>query len=348
MIQKITKWCLVIISCFIVVSCNRDNRYFPPESEIEKQYIPIIRYDSAMLSTNVDTSTIKALVDNLYEYDSEFTSFYSEQIIGIPTTDTLAFADALYSFLTDTVYGFNITNQKEKELFSNIDSIRQEIDIAFSRISHLYPQLPKPQITLFVSGFNASLLFWKEPSADTDYIAIGTDMYLGKDYEYYNRVVYNYQKITMHKQSIPIDVVSAYMFRHFPFSSSKNRLIDNMIYRGKIMYTVSQILDTRSSADVMGYSNEQWQWCEKNESKVWRMMMDKHDLFKTESLVLTSYLNDGPFTAEISQDSPGRLGTWIGWRIVESYMKTNKQVDLVQLLEENDAQKILEMSNYKP
>ena len=76
--------------------------------------------------------------------------------------------------------------------------------------------------------------------------------------------------------------------------------------------------------------------------------MDKKDLFKTESKILTSYLNDGPFTAEVSQNAPARLGTWMGWQITKSYMQHNPDVTLQQLLEDGDAQKILENSYYKP
>ena len=46
----------------------------------------------------------------------------------------------------------------------------------------------------------------------------------------------------------------------------------------------------------MGWKKEQLNWCIKNERAIWHLVMDKRDLFKTESLVLTSYLNDGPFT----------------------------------------------------
>jgi uncharacterized protein YjaZ len=98
----------------------------------------------------------------------------------------------------------------------------------------------------------------------------------------------------------------------------------------------------------MGYSEEQWDWCIEHEQAIWHLVMDKRDLFKTESLVLTSYLNDGPFTSEVSQDAPGRLGIWLGWRIVESYMQHNEAVTLQQLMAEPDAQKILEDSYYKP
>ena len=48
------------------------------------------------------------------------------------------------------------------------------------------------------------------------------------------------------------------------------------------------------------------------------------------------------------KESPGRLGLWVGWRIVDSYMTNNKDVTLIELMGEGDAQKILEESFYKP
>ena len=114
------------------------------------------------------------------------------------------------------------------------------------------------------------------------------------------------------------------------------------------MYLLSLLLPDEPEYEIMGYSKSQWQWAEKNERQIWQMMVDKRDLWKSESVVLTSYLNDGPFTAEISQDAPPRLGTFIGWRIARSYMLRNRQVGLQQLMADGDAQCILEMSGYKP
>jgi hypothetical protein len=114
------------------------------------------------------------------------------------------------------------------------------------------------------------------------------------------------------------------------------------------MYLTAQIFDALPGYEVMGWTKEQWDWCVRNEREIWHLVMDKRDLFKTESLVLTGYLNDGPFTSEVSQDAPGRLGIWLGWRIVESYMEHNESVSLQDLMAEGDAQKILELSFYKP
>ena len=235
-----------------------------------------------------------------------------------------------------------IQGQREQEVFADVRDIEKALSKAFSRILWLYPETEIPTLYLFVSGFQTPIYFGEE------LIAIGADMYLGSDYEYYNRVAYNYQKQTMRKECIPVDVVSAYLFRTLPYTSSKSRLLDQMMYRGKVMYLTAQLFDELPGYEVMGWTKEQWDWCVKNEKAIWHLVMDKRDLFKTESIILTSYLNDGPFTAEVSQEAPGRLGIWLGWRIAESYMEHNEQVSLQDLMAEGDAQKILEDSYYKP
>lgn len=331
---------LYLLFVLLFFGCQQGRQYFPGSKEMKPQHVEIVRFDSALLS--VQTADIEQDIRRLYIEYPEFMPMFVEDILGIPATDTAYLAVALPQFLEDTTYGFRQTNLREKQLFADVSDIQHSLDDAFTRISYLYPDMQVPEIYLFISGFNASIYFLE------DAIAVGADMYLGSDYEYYNRVVYDYQKQTMRKECIPADVVSAYLFRNLPYTSTKSRLLDQMIYRGKVMYLLSVLFPTLPDYEVMGYTKQQWEWCEKNERAIWHLMMDKRDLFKTESVVLTSYLNEGPFTAEVSQDSPGRLGTWIGWRIAESYMVHNQDVTLQQLMAEPDAQKILEESFYKP
>jgi uncharacterized protein YjaZ len=61
------------------------------------------------------------------------------------------------------------------------------------------------------------------------------------------------------------------------------------------------------------------------------------------------FINPAPFSKfylEIDNESPGRVGAWIGWQIVRSYMKNN-EVSLKQLLV-MDATEIFNNSKYKP
>ena len=324
-----------------LTSCHSGRTYFP--KEIETPEIEIVRFDKALMNVHSDNvQSTKADILVLYDEYPEFMPLWVEDILGIPTEDTAYLEQQLPQFLNDTVYGFKQTNAKEQALFSDVSDIEKSLSKAFARVSYLYPETEIPTFYLFVSGFQTPIYFGEE------LIGIGADMYLGSDYEYYNRVVYDYQKQTMRKECIPVDVVSAYLFRTLPYTSTKSRLLDQMIYRGKIMYLTAMIFDDLKPWEVMGWSKEQWKWCVDNERDIWHLVMDKRDLFKTESLVLTGYLNDGPFTSEVSQDAPGRLGIWLGWRIAESYMEHNESISLQELMAEGDAQKILEESYYKP
>ena len=321
-----------------MTSCQKGRTYFP--KDIEPEQIELVRFDNDLL--NVHEATVAHDICVLYDKYPVFMPLWVEDILGIPSADTAFLEQQLPEFLNDTLYGFQQTNAKEQQIFADVSDLEKAIGKAFARIKWLYPETEVPSFYLFISGFQTPIYFGDE------LIGIGADMYLGSDYEYYNRVVYDYQKQTMRKECIPVDVVSAYLFRTLPYTSTKSRLLDQMMYRGKVMYLTAQIFDDLAPWDVMGWTKEQWNWCVKNEEAIWHLVMDKRDLFKTESLVLTGYLNDGPFTSEVSQDAPGRLGIWLGWRIVESYMEHNENVTLQDLMAEGDAQKILELSFYKP
>lgn len=332
------KLLLIVVVLGALTSCQKERSYWA--KDLEPQHIEIVRFDNALM--NVQEATVAEDVRVLYDEYPTFMPLWVEDILGIPSADTAYLEKALPDFLNDTVYGFKATNIKEQEVFADIQDIEKELSTAFARIRYLYPETVIPALYLFISGFQTPIYFGDE------LMGIGADMYLGSNYEYYNHVVYEYQKQTMCKECIPVDVVSAYLFRTLPYTSTKSRLLDQMLYRGKIMYLVAQIFDRLPEYEIMGWKKEQLNWCIKNERAIWHLVMDKRDLFKTESLVLTSYLNDGPFTSEISQEAPGRLGIWLGWRIVESYMAHNENVTLQELMAEPDAQKILENSYYKP
>ena len=329
----------LFIACLLALcACNNGRTYFP--KDLEPETVEFVRFDKSLL--NVHEATVAQDVKVLYDEYPEFMPLWVEDILGIPSADTLYLEQQLPLFLNDTMYGFKQTNAKEQEVFADVKDIEGALGKAFARISYLYPETELPTFYLFVSGFQTPIYF------NDELIGVGADMYLGSHYEFYNRVVYEYQKQTMRKECIPVDVVSAYLFRTIPYTSTKSRLLDQMLYRGKVMYLTAQLFDNLPGYEIMGWTKEQWNWCVKNEEAIWHLVMDKRDLFKTESLILTGYLNDGPFTSEVSQDAPGRLGIWLGWRIAESYMAHNENVTLQELMAEPDAQKILELSYYKP
>ena len=329
---------IVILLSVVLCACHGGRDYFP--RDIEAVEVEIVRFDSAQLAVCPDS--VRQGIEKLYADYEEFMTMFVEGILRLPTEDTAYLCKMYSNFLTDTVMGFAQTNELAQEKFANIDSLQKSINTAFSRLHYLYPEWEIPKVYLFVSGFNSSVMYYD------NIMGVGVDMYLGSDYPYYNQVVYNYQKQTMRKECVAGDLISMYIAYHVAYNSKYNRLLEQMIFRGKQMFLLSQLLPNEPAWEVIGYSKEQWDWCEKYERAIWNRIMEKRDLFKTESTVLSSYMNEGPFTAEISQEAPGRLGLWVGWQIVDSYMRNNEGVSIQDLLAEGDAQKILEESFYKP
>ena len=319
-----------------VISCQKKDRFgikSAPEIEVKIQ-----RFDKALIG--IDTINIQTEIHDLYKNYPDFMSVYISEIIDEDPLDTLKVQNQIRDFLKDP--SFSGVNKKVLEVYADITSIEKEVSVAFGGINYLFPNIKIPGIYFFVSGFNRAFLL------KDNFIAIGTDLYLGSDYPKYSEITYKYLTLNMRRESVPVDIVSALLYKSFPMNTREERLLDNMIYHGKILFMLSVLLPDVKPEYIIGYSSENIEWCFKFEKEVWSAMIEQRHLFSTDMILINKYINDAPFTATVSQESPGRLATWIGWQIVESYMNSNKEVGLQQLMNETNARKILENSGYQP
>ena len=341
---------LVLLCACALTACRHEDKRSYWDAEMEPQQVEIVRFDKALLSIRTDNAqNTKEDIQSLYDSEPEFMTFWVENIMGIPAEDTALLVQNLPLYLNDTIYGFKKTNELEQVIFADITDLQSSLDKAFTRIKHLYPNVFIPAIELFPSIFVTSLI-----SLDAEhFIGVGADMYLGSDYPLYDQVVYDYQRQGMRKECIPVDVTLNYLNEVLPYPDKQNCLLEQMLWRGRVMYLTAQILDELPGYEVMGWTKEQWDWSIRYEANIWHKIMDQQALYKRDNLLISHYLNEAPFTTEIvsdetDQDSPGRLGIWIGWRIVESYMEHHPEVTLQELMAEPDAQKILKLSLYQP
>lgn len=67
-----------------------------------------------------------------------------------------------------------------------------------------------------------------------------------------------------------------------------------MIYQGKIMYLLQQILPEEKGYRLLGFTAEQEEWCRNNEEQIWRFLIENDYLFSTQQRIMTKYLNDAP------------------------------------------------------
>jgi len=331
------KFSAILLFLVFFAACRENSRFAINTAE-HPYAIKIQRFDMDLMQ--LDTAGLYPGIVNLYEQYPDFFPVYLSNVLLIEPDDTAAAADFIRSFLTDTV--FSAVNRDVLKEYSKIDPLEKSVAGAYAYIHYYFPGIRLPEVYFFVSGFNLSVMM-------TDKIlAMGTDMYLGAAYPLYEDITYDYLKTNMKPENLVPDMISALLFREFRMDTNRGRLLDNMLYRGKVMYLLSVCLPDEKPENLIGYTSGQLKWCQRNERQIWASMIDQKHLFSTDNFLIRKYMNEAPFTSPVSQDSPGRLGTWIGWQIVKSYMQRNENATLEDLVRTNDYQKMLEDSGYRP
>ena len=226
--------------------------------------------------------------------------------------------------------------------YSNFEPVKEDIETLFKHIKYYFPQTKTPKVITVISemDYNNKVIY-----ADS-LVIISLELYLGKDHKFYQFP--NYLKQNFEQKQILPDVVSNFSIKKIP-PVSDNNLLGQMIYFGKQLVLKDLLLPDYSDADKMGYMPEQVKWCQENESYMWRYFIENELLYNNDQKLNNRFINPAPFSKfylEIDNESPGSVGSWIGWQIVRSFMKNN-EVSLEELLKMN-AKEIFEKSKYKP
>lgn len=323
-------------SFFLFSSCSK-NPNIIDISNVNLQ-LKIVRFEKELMQSNSDSIEDKIL--NFEQNHSDFFAIFNQKIINIGGTNQKDYPIYLQKFVSDAMI-VEINKSCETE-FSDFEPIENELNDAFKHYKYYFPSKTIPTIYTYISGFNQSIV------TSENIIGIGLDKYLGVNSDYYTKLnIPNFSKKNMHKQKITSDVMYAWATSEFPFNDSIDNLLNEMIYQGKIMYFLDRMLPEMHDTLKIGYTEKQLDWNDANEKKMWTFLVEQKLLFNSDYMEIKSFVSDGPFTKAFSQNSPPKAGIWLGWQIVRSYMENNK-VQLADLMKNNDYQKILNQSKYKP
>jgi len=319
----------------VFVSCSK-NRFKIDTANVNVN-IKIERFDRDLMS--LDTANLDKGISVLKKKYGDFFPQFAINVITLGSPDSTKFVPKLKAFMQDSMV--REVYKETQSVFADVSDIQKETNDAFKYIKYYFPEKKIPRIAMHISGFNQSIVATKEVES------ISIDNYLGADYAPYKQIAYNYQLQNMTRSKVAPDIVLGYLMTEFPFQSN-GQLLASILSRGKTLYLQSICMPQRSEADLMGYTQKQEDWCVKNEKQMWTYIVENKHLYSTSQLITAKYVNPAPFTTYFSEDSPGQAAIWLGLQIVKSYMKSNTNVTLPQLMKENDYQKMLEDSNYKP
>jgi gliding motility-associated lipoprotein GldB len=249
----------------------------------------------------------------------------------------------------DKVWLDKMQNPQWRELYTEVEKkysdfepVQNELEALFKHIKYNFPKTKTPKVITVISemDYNNKVIY-------TDsLVVISLELYLGKAHKFYQFPEYIKQNFE-EKQIMP-DVVTSFSLNKIS-APSDNSLLSQMVYYGKQLYLKDVLLPDYTDADKIGYTPEQIKWCEENENYIWRYFIEKEMLYSDDQKLRNRFINMAPFSKfylEIDNESPGRVGAWIGWQIVRSFAENN-QVPLEELLKMN-AKELFEKSKYKP
>jgi hypothetical protein len=345
------KFIAICLSMLCLIGCG--NRIDAPDISEISVNLKVERFEQDLFA--IDTNQVR---EGLFALEKKYPTFlplYINNVLGLgPIADSneLAFSGTrLYLKLNRKPY------EQSSQLYKNFDGIKRDLTSAFQYTRYYFPNYQLPNIITTVGPLDGlAPMSNGEPSPNflgEDFLAIGLQFYLGKDFEIYNdpdyisQIAPLYRSRRFSKEYIVPDVMKLVVDDLYPDSSSRLAFSDQLIERGKRAWLLKKLLPTTHDTIILGYTGEQLTWAEKNEKSIYNYFTQNGLLYERDPILVRPYLTDGPFTRELGEESPGNIGLFIGLRIVESYINQQKTTDVNSIMG-TSAQQILNESRYKP
>lgn len=320
---------LILIFMMGLMACNRKE---------DRAGGSVIRFEKLVFSVSPDqlSDSIRVNHPGLIP----FFRVFNEEIIRIGPDSLPDYARQLEGFATDSL--IRHVYAEAGKLDGQFRESCQDIDEALHRWSALTGGTCPDQLITYISGFNQS--FITLPGS----LGIGIDSYLGSGSPFYQGLgIPAYLRSGMNPENLCADAVRAWLYSELPGPSAEGAFLDRMIYEGKLYYIARALLPETEEETLFKYTDKQLSWCRLQEKAMWKYMAEQNILFSTDRLTIRKFIEEAPFTRDFGNDSPGRVGIWIGYRIVGSYVKSTG-INLKDLIGLTNGKEILSGSKYHP
>jgi hypothetical protein len=306
-------------------------------TEVKEIDIPVFRFDKQFHSiTELNYNEI------LGELESEFpqlVDYFISDVMYIPlSNDSIKRSNIILFNDNSDVIDFNKEINKS---YPDVKEISDKLNPAFGRFLFHFPDAVIPEKTVFLNSYNTTAI----NSFDNN-LVVGLEFYLLDKNSFINDV-YEYQKARYDRKYMIADALEFWLSSSFWNSNEINNFQDELIFKGKIMYLIHQFIPEEELDVVFRFSKEDLMWCTVSEHNIWNEIMELELMYSEDVEKYYSFFNSAPFTRGMPKESPGRIGNWVGYQIVDRYMN-NTDVSLQSLMSNNNSQEILLKSKYRP
>lgn len=344
---NITIWAVMCIILLISScgGCNKTSSNQPrPAIEAAKYPIKLERFEQELF--NIDTTKLASELLKLSQKYGVFYTSFANDIMRMPAVPN----DTLFIKPMRMLLGIERLHELQQIVdsnFSDMSDIENELSLAMGIYHQEFPKAVVPKFTTFISEFGNGNIIYE------DRISIGLDFYMNKRFlDFYRSLDFpEFMVAKMQRNYIVPNAIKALGIGMYDYQSTNDkRFLAQILVEGKIRYFMKALLPQVHDSIIMGYTQAQLDWCEKNNVEIWTHFVDKNMLYESEPGKFMRYLNDGPFTVaeDVPKESSPAIGTWTGWQIINHYMAQNPKVTLQQLMNDTNFDKILKQSKYRP
>jgi hypothetical protein len=227
--------------------------------------------------------------------------------------------------------------------FGDAAALRADLGEAFTNIRRDFPNFDPPRVVTLLTGFMGPDLLVTDSLVviGLDYFAGPKATYRPTGEEFPAYVLRRYQQAYI----VPA-IVRQIANRYNAQDRNDQTLLADMVYNGKSLVFTRTVLPNTPDSLIIGYSDRQLTETFNAQDLVWAHFIDNQLLYNTSGDIKMRYMGERPFTAEIGNRCPGRIGEWLGWRIVSRYFDKNRE-SLPDLMKSSNARQLFEQSGYK-
>lgn len=325
-----------IIIGLLLWSCGKENEdkcvFIPDGSSIDASFsFETYHNQLAAITTKDELVNLFTREPMIRDYIFRRTSYPNDS----------AFIDTIFKKITNP--HIDSLLMETNRVFGDLAELKSQFKEAFTNLKYYYPDFTLPKVKTVISGLDNDLF------VSDSLIIVSLDFYLGSGAKYRPNM-YEYLLRQYNKENIVPSCMLIYgIGARFNKTDLKDKtVLADMIAYGKAYYFAKHMLPCVPDSVLTWYTQEEIKGSRENQDLIWARLIEDRVLFATGHQIKQKYLGDRPKTLEVGEKCPGRIGQWVGWQIVNAYMKARPETTLPQLMSTDDAQKIFKESRYKP
>jgi hypothetical protein len=241
---------------------------------------------------------------------------------------------------------YGIYDSVEKK-YSNLNWLQDELTGGFLYVKYYFPHYRVPGVITYIGTFDAPGIIMTP-----EYLGICLHQFAGKNFPVYQAPQIQdmypaYISRRFDEEYITANCMKAVADDIYPDTTTGKPLIEQMIEKGKQWYLLDHFLPDAPDSVKTGFTKQQLTWLQENEGNAWSYVIKNENLYSIEPNVIQNYFGDAPFTQGMPEASPGNIGQWMGWRIVQKFAGKNEKLTVPQILQ-TPSKTIFEEAKYRP